>query len=137
LDYIFIMLGTNDIKNKFNKNSAEEIVRCFIGYRGVIENFNSNWEVDFNPKIILVAPPIINEEHLPEHYKADFEDRKSLSEKLSTVYLSFVSKNKSSNFYFIDASQIKVSKGDGVHLDIDQNKELAQLYANFIKQYEK
>lgn len=136
LDYIFIMLGTNDIKNKFNKKSAKAIAQDFSKYRDIIENFNSNWEVNFNPKIILVAPPIINENYLPAHYKEDFGGRQAISQNLAQAYSGFVAQNQNLNIHFIDASRIKVSEGDGVHLDVEQNREVVQLYFNFIKKYE-
>jgi lysophospholipase L1-like esterase len=115
LQYIFIMLGTNDLKKKFGFNDANEIPKGFIEYKKIIDDFNKDWGIGFCPKVIIVSPPKINESFLPEHYIEDFFGRQELSSDLAEAYKKFIEENKELGFDFIDASNIKVSKGDGVH----------------------
>jgi lysophospholipase L1-like esterase len=136
LDYIFIMLGTADIKKKFGERSAEEIVSGFVEYRNVIDAFNQVWEINFKPKVVIVAPPVIDQKYSSDRYQKDFIGSQKVSEQLADAYKKLTQEKSELNFDFLDASKVKVSESDGVHLEVEQNQEIAELYFDYIKQYE-
>ncbi len=126
LDYIFLMLGTNELKDRFRR-SSKEIALKLLKYNEELKKWGIDWEEINLPKVVLIAPPKINEKYIPnwgitnaQQISNDLsEDYKKVSEKL--------------NWDFIDASEIKVSEKDGVHLDEIGNKKLADLVINYLE----
>lgn len=118
LDLIIIMLGTNDLKSCFNR-TAKDIAN------GVAEIIDSIRRLKFievesaaGAKILIVSPPVV--------YKEDGfgEDFKHASEK-SIEYSGFVEALcKAKGCYYFDASGIKFSDVDGIHLEPSAHREL-------------
>jgi lysophospholipase L1-like esterase len=119
LDYIFIMLGTNELKENF-RTDAETTANKFIKYKTVLEKWGVDWEETTFPKIILVAPPRINENFLPPGW--GHRGSEHISSKIAEEL----------GWDFLDASDIPVSEKDGVHLDFEGNKRLAAKIIDYI-----
>jgi mRNA interferase MazF len=113
-DYIFIMLGTNDLKNKFNLNE-KEIAGQFAEYKHFLEEIKNDDYFNYkNVKVILIAPPKIKENWIPKSWYKDFENTQSKSNNLAKEIIKVSEKL---NFDFINASGVKISSLDGIHLD--------------------
>ena len=123
-DYIVLALGTNDLNNENNKNGHDLIKIIDEKYLSLINRKCPK------VKIILVAPPIINEDRL-----VGFTQFKGTSEKfkdINDIYKSFA---KEKSIYFISNENLGVGK-DGVHFTIKTHKVLANKIATLIKEIE-
>ncbi len=128
IDLVIFFLGTNDTNSGSGK-TAEEIVKSNDKYLERVE-----WWCDHlgfaKPKIMLIAPPAINEKESYKAFENVFKGSESTSRRLSKLMEKFA---RSEDFLFLDASEIvKVSIVDGVHLDEEANKLLGQAIAEKI-----
>lgn len=120
LDLIFVMLGTNDLKAKFDQ-SAEQI-------SDNIDSILDTLTARSDASILLVSPPSIKE---IGPYQIVFSGGSAKSKKLSTLFRERAEKYRAG---FVDAGRhITVSEDDGIHLDASAHKVLAQVFYEFIK----
>lgn len=130
LDLIMIMLGTNDC-NSSHDYMPDEIVANYAKYLRSI-----GWwckHLGFSkPKIVLIAPPTIDEPASHADFKHIFNSAGPKIAELPQLIKDFAEANK---VYFFDASKIvAVSPVDGVHLDIEANHLLGRALTQFIKE---
>ena len=122
LDYIVIMLGTNDLKNRFNKDAkmcANELEEFYVSF---VKNTLSKVLVN-TPQIIIVAPSLIKD------IDPDFAGAEEKSKFFNEEYSKVATKN---NCIFVDNSILE-SGIDGVHLTKESHKKLAEKLASIIK----
>lgn len=129
LDLIIFILGTNDL-NSGSTKSPEEVAKGYEGYMERIEWWSKH--LDFPaPKIMIVAPPFINERASYKLFGAIFKGSESRIRKLPKVLEKFT---RSKELLFFDASSVvTVSPIDGIHLTEEENKKLGVELANKIK----
>ncbi|HEY4477722.1 MAG TPA: GDSL-type esterase/lipase family protein [Candidatus Paceibacterota bacterium] len=129
IDLVVFSLGTNDANSGSNKK-PEYIPNDFSKYTEIMEF----WCKSFNfplPKILLIAPPIIEEEFSYKIFKDIFKGAKGKSLTFSESYNNFAEKN---NWSFLDSGEfIKPGEVDGIHLDEKNNQILGKEIANKIK----
>ena len=122
VDLVIIFLGTNDL-NSGSVKSPEETAK---GYEGYIERVDW-WSKHLNfptPKIMIIAPPFINERSSYKLFGAIFKGSESRIRKLPKVLEKFA---RSKELEFFDASSVvTVSEIDGVHLSAESNKLLGE-----------
>jgi lysophospholipase L1-like esterase len=127
LDVIVIMLGTNDLKARFNL-SAWDVAE---GLGTLIDVINSA-TVGANgtePEILIIAPPPILRT-LPMHAEL-FEGAFDKSAQLATRYAAIA---KRYGVHFLDAGSVaKSSTADGFHLDPDAHRAVGQAVADRVK----
>ncbi len=127
LDLLVIFLGSNDTNSRANK-TAEDIAGGLDDY---FANLN-DWCKEFGmnvPKVLLVAPPVIQEQFL----KGDsmFEGAAKKTHKFAKLYAQ---KAQSRNAQFFDSAQVVTTcQEDGVHLDAENNLKLGKALAEKIK----
>jgi len=121
IDIVIMMLGTNDLKERFNQTpkdisqNVEGLVKI-IKERGIDRNNKP-------PKIILLSPPIVDET-VPST-KENFKGAGEKSKQLASLYQE-VAKNYGCEF--IDISKIvQPSKGDGLHLEPEGHSKIARV----------
>ena len=119
LDFIIIMLGTNELKDMFER-SAENIVKSMEDK--YLKYFNSELSKALikQPKIIIIAPPIVK----GELYNgcSSFLLANEKSQKFNTLYKKLAKKHKC---LFIDNGGLDVGC-DGLHLSEIGHKNLAE-----------
>lgn len=128
LDTVVIMLGTNDLKSRFNL-SAWDISKGVESL--VFEVYKANCgKFETIPEIVIVSPLKLIK---PDHLKYwDFEGAEEKLEQLSVLLKEVAVRN---NCHFIDAAQIvEPSSVDGMHLDEEGHKEFSKTIGNFISQ---
>jgi len=131
LDFVIIMLGTNDLKVEFNL-SVEEIAQ---GTKTLCEMvLNSEYLADNIPQILLVSPTHIGSTIMPDQEEF-FNQAREKSFQFAEHYEKAAAEL---GVHFLDAANIvNVSEVDGVHWDADQHvkfgKELANLFQKVYK----
>lgn len=121
LDIVILMLGINDLKERFNKSPEEvaegtkELIRM-VKEVGVEENGNS-------PKIILISPALVNE-HV-DNPTEGFKGAEAKSKLLAKFYQEVAIEEECE---FIDISQhIEPSDTDGLHFEKDAHAKIAEI----------
>ena len=131
VDYLVIMLGTNDMKTVFNA-SAEEIS---AGLNEIVQRSEKVMDLKqgYVPKILIVSPPEISPDILSGPFAGSFNEAAvEKSRHLSEYYKKVADKHGCG---FVDAKlHIRPSAEDGLHLDAQGHKGLAALIAKSIKE---
>jgi lysophospholipase L1-like esterase len=127
LDVVAIMLGTNDLKARFNK-TAWEVAQGV----GVLVDIIKKAEVGRGggiPEIFVICPPIILD-HLPLHPDL-FAGAPPKSREMARHYAAVAAER---GVRFFDAGTvIASSKHDGFHLDPDAHAGLGRAIAGLIR----
>ena len=128
LDFVIIMLGTNDLKVEFNL-SVEEIAQ---GAKTLCEMvLNSEYLADNIPQILLVSPTQIGSTVIPDQEEF-FNKARGQSLQFAEYYEKAAAEL---GVHFLDAAKIvKVSEVDGVHWDADQHVEFGKCLAQILLQ---
>jgi len=128
IDLVVLMLGTNELKASYNKtvkeigNMLEEyFVKTILGRKSQFKNSY--------PKLLLVTPPLVNEE--VEYCKAGnkYIGATRKSKDLNAIYENIAEKY---NCYFLSNDGL-LTGIDGVHLTKESHKKLAELLERKIK----
>ena len=130
LDFVIIMLGTNDLKTEFNL-SVEDIAQ---GAKALCEMvLNSEYLADNIPQILLVSPTHIGSTIMPDQEEF-FNQAREKSLQFAEHYEKAVAEI---GVHFLDAANIvEPSKVDGVHWDADQHIKFGKHISDKIKHLE-
>lgn len=127
LDYLVILLGTNDTKSHFHVNAREigyGMEELLIKARHILDTRGSK------AAILLISPVPIHPENDPMF---DRESGKK-SEELAGVYRELA---KSCRCLYLDGGAVTGDLGkDGIHLGIEGHRELGKAIAAMIKEEE-
>lgn len=121
IDLVVLMLGTNELKATYNK-TANDIGEMFEQYFvKTILNRKSQLK-DSYPKLLIVTPPVVNEdvEYCKENNKYTGATKKS--EELNDIYKNIAEKY---NCYFLSNQGLETGI-DGVHLTKESHQKLAE-----------
>lgn len=127
VDLLIVMLGTNDCKTQFHASPAE----IADGLENVLKKAGTSAENPF--RTLIIAPAALKELVSEGDFGAEFdsasvETSKALAgefKKLSQKYDAF----------FLDASEVtEVSDVDGVHLDEEGHRALAEAVYDLIRE---
>ena len=131
VDYLVIMLGTNDMKTVYNA-SLEAIAD---GLNEIVQRAEKVMDLKqgYVPKILIVSPPEISTDILTGPFADSFNEVSiDKSKRLADYYKKVADKHGCG---FLDAKQyIRPSVEDGLHLDPNGHKGLAEAIANAIKE---
>lgn len=129
VDLLILLLGTNDTNSGSHK-TREAVVESFAVYKNLIEWWCGHLGF-LVPPVVLIAPPIVDEEHSYQEFKDIFKGARAKSGELQDVYENIASENA---WHFLDSSQIvKASPVDGIHLDEENNKRLGCAVARCVQ----
>jgi lysophospholipase L1-like esterase len=126
LDAAAVMLGTNDLKVRFNP-APQDIAR---GVQRVVEAIRDSRTGPDNtaPVVIMICPPPTVESPV---FRDSFGDCGELSRQLVPHYRRFA---EESGALFLDAGTVvKSSAVDGIHLDPEEHRKLAEAVAEIVK----
>ena len=121
LDYIVIMLGTNDLKYR---RSAKECAQALEEYIYRI-NHKIGGRMKCNPKIIIVAP-VVDGEGLNENGVDVYQESLNFNQEYEVIA-------KNNNCIFVDNIGL-VTGSDKIHLDIPSQRLLAHKLYKTIKE---
>ena len=129
IDLVILMLGTNELKAKYQKsanNVGEMLEEYFVK---TILNRKSQLK-DSCPKLLIVVPPIVNENQ--EYCKTNnmFLGASQKSKELNDIYNNIAKKY---NCYFLSNQGLETGI-DGVHLTKESHMKLAKKLEEKINQ---
>ena len=121
IDKVIVLLGTNELKNQMNM-TAEQVGESMEKLLTIITTRSSQYRKT-TPEILLLAPPIINEE--TEYCRAGdkYLGATEKSKKLIGVYEQLATKL---GIGFVALNSIETGV-DGVHIDAAQHAKVAEL----------
>ncbi len=128
LDLLVIMLGTNDLKNRFSVSAMD----VSSGIERLVETARhySDAFVGGKPEILVVCPPpFASLEGIP--FKEMFVGGEEKSHQLADAYIK---RGREKGFRVFDAGQvIESSPLDGIHLEASEHAKLGQAVANEVR----
>lgn len=130
IDYMIIMLGTNDCLNIFDL-TAEDIARGMDSLMKQIHDYTMLHQ-GYIPKIILAVPASIDPDYSKSSSASQLnKDSVRKSQELSKYYNIIADKY---NCIFFDSNDyIKTLLPDAVHISAESHKILAKEFASIIK----
>ena len=123
LDTIVLMLGTNDLKYRFQRDPE----RIADGVQSLINEIKESViEAEEKvPKIILMCPPIVDETVDGVSNKDKYEGAEAKSKLLPELYKKLAEEN--SLEYVNLQDYVQPSKADGYHMDIESHQIIAKI----------
>ena len=130
LDAVAIMLGTNDLKQRFHVNSVD--IAGGIGALLTIVGKSESGPLGGVPKILVICPPPILEQHgALDRFVDMFAGGYDKSVRLAPLYAEVASEHGAA---FLNAGEfIQSSPFDGIHLDADAQAALGRAVADKIR----
>lgn len=129
VDYLIIMLGTNDMKKVYNAS----LDAISSGLNEIINRAESvmNIKQGYVPKILVVSPPEISADIMTGPFRDSFNEVSiDKSKRLAEYYKKVADKH---GCMFLDSKlYIRPSVEDGLHLDAVGHKGLAEIIAKTI-----
>lgn len=126
LDMVLIMLGTNDLKQRFNL-SASDIAESAGGLAGLAKHVAHN-AAGQAPRVLLIAPPAVST-------LTDFDSMFAGAEVKSRLFSRYF--RMAAGWHevsFLDAGAlIECSPLDGIHFEPDAHKILGLALANEVR----
>jgi lysophospholipase L1-like esterase len=126
LDMVLIMLGTNDLKQRFNL-SASDIAESAGGLAGIAKNTALN-AAGAPARVLLIAPPAVT---TLTHFDEMFAGAEPKSRLFSRYYRLSAGWNGAS--FFDVGSVIESSPLDGIHFEAGAHRILGQALANEVR----
>lgn len=127
-DVIVIMLGSNDLKRKFNYAAMDIAGEMEIMIKKVKSYIH--FSMNDSAEILLISPPLIGEK-IRDSWLGDsfgYERAREVSSELNSWY-KMIAQNYGCS-YINAADYISASDTDSCHLTIDGNAELARVVYN-------
>lgn len=132
LDVMVLMLGTNDLKRKFNYCAADVACEMERFLQKVMAH--NMFKMQGNMKMLLVSPPYVGE-NIRASWLGDsfgYERAREVSMELAPLYADLADRYGAA---FLDASKyVKVSPFDSIHLDAEEQKKLGEAIFEKLKE---
>ncbi|MBQ9232976.1 MAG: SGNH/GDSL hydrolase family protein [Lachnospiraceae bacterium] len=134
IDYIIMMLGSNDLKDTFRASAMDIAAGAGVLVKDIIDF--TEVKQGYVPIIILVSPPEIGDGITDSpFYGRFFEDAIERSKEFPKYYKKVA---EDYGCIFVDAaSYIKPSTIDSLHISPEGHKKLAEVFCEVIKSSKK
>lgn len=132
-DLLAIMLGSNDLKSKFNLPAADiagSLITMIMKIRGYCEHYLGCPDM----KILIIAPPALSEP-FSESYFSTFFDEGNVVERSIELAKWYELVAKEHGCYFLNATkEVRAGSVDHLHLDPKGHEKMAQLVKDCVTQ---
>lgn len=130
LDLIIIMLGTNDLKTRFNVN-PKAIASGLHRYKDILNNAP---EVGTKPQVLVVAPILMDPSYKNHAVFHDMfgENAVERSQGFADAYKEVA--DEIGAHYFNAAEYAKASVKDGLHMEPDSHERLGKALAEKVRE---
>jgi lysophospholipase L1-like esterase len=123
LDLVILMLGTNDLKDVFNRSAkdvAQAVLRLVLDIQKFAEEYN------YPTKVLVISPIYIDDTatHFARLYNTNYSHSSVLKSHELAGYLEETA--NVNNCAFFNAASVAVPGEDGIHLSHDSHEVLAQ-----------
>jgi len=132
VDLLIIMLGLNDTKRRFMASSQviakgiEKLIR--VARSGGVTKSSGFGPGGGQPKILIISPVRLRDELLESFLKIEF-DQNSIQKSNELGELFFGVTRRRHCYYMNAAAYAEASKLDGLHIDAENHKKLAEAVA--------
>ncbi|MEK0445981.1 MAG: hypothetical protein RLZZ399_1302 [Verrucomicrobiota bacterium] len=129
LDWVVLMLGTNDLKGRFHLPPAD----IAEGAARLVQIIQSSSAGPGNkaPRVLLVCPPTVTDlQHLPG-IRAKFEGATEKSRQLPAFYEAWA--ERLGCHYLNSQNVVQTSLLDGLHLEASEHAKLAEAIATCLQ----
>lgn len=130
LDLIILMLGTNDLKERFGVG-PKTIAAGFGRYLDVIKTTPMYGK---QPKVLIASPIFVGTSYKSHALFHDMfgEDAVERSEGFAEAFREFA---QEAGVYYIDAAEYgKPSEKDGIHMEAEYHEKLGKAFAEKVKE---
>ena len=129
LDVVILMLGTNDMKHRFQMLPIDLAVAA--GQLGRLVERYDYGEAFPIPKVMLISPIELGEGVSKSNISGFSEDSVQVSRQLGPLYMAQAQAN---GWLFLDAATVaRPSSRDKVHMEKEDHRALAQAIAEILK----
>lgn len=129
IDLLVIFLWTNDC-NSWSEKNYDDIASALDSYQEKVQRRCQHFWLDI-PQLLLIIPPHTKEEYSYHLFKDIF---KWGDEKITQLRKDMIQYAQEKNINYFDAAEhVQASENDGIHLDEENNKLLAQAVAEKIQ----
>ena len=128
LDLVIIMLGTNDLKTRFNR-SPQQIATAVVGLARLVEECKGGVNTVYaSPKVLLLAPPPLG---IGFHNREEWAGGPEKSHVLGSVLKEAAA---AAGLPILDAGEfISTEVIDGVHLTAEAQRKLGGAVAEKVR----
>jgi lysophospholipase L1-like esterase len=134
VEVIILFLGTNDC-NTWVQKTEDDFHELLDWYARIIEY----WTIFFwvpQPEVLLVSPPVVEEQYLPELFQPLFLWAGEKSKQLSRIYEYYATTRWrhffDTNLFVSSSPRTADSPCDGIYIDAQGHEIIAQHLANYI-----
>lgn len=127
LDYVVIMLGTNDLKNTYSQ-SPQDIAESVGVFVQNIRDITDNRKLP-QPRILLISPAHLDSK-APGYFIEGGELDAESAEKSQRLALAIETIARKQHCDFLDAASLCAVGRDGVHLDARSHTTLGKAVAS-------
>lgn len=131
LDVLILFLWTNDCNAWFEKRH-EDFEKSYDEYAQII-TYRVNFLGINTPKVILVSPPVVQENNLPTSFASVFRWVAQKSAQLHTWYAAIASHH--GRGFFDAGTVVSASPIDGIHIDEEGHETLAKHLMTYMLSY--
>lgn len=131
LDLVVLMLGTNDTKSYFDRDPVQ-IAAGMAQLTGQIRRSAGGVGTIYPaPKVLLMSPPPLMPSPIP-WFQEQFAGAREKTQRLAGLYKAIADYQ---GLEFMNAGEIlEIGGADGVHLSVENNKQLGITVAEKVKQ---